>query len=133
MKIKLSLLGTTLMAASASLILSNTEFAQMYGNNMKQNTQPSAGGAAASSGEAKPGTVLPDGVIVPTRITPEEAAKKYPPPNGKNYPPGDANYNFSHKPGYIRSPYSNTIYACAGIPRGSLIVDTHVNKVFAKP
>jgi hypothetical protein len=132
MKIKLSLLGTTLMAASASLILSNTEFAQMYGNNMKQNTQPSAGGPA-SSGEAKPGTVLPDGVIVPTRITPEEAAKKYPHPNGKNYPPGDANYNFSHKPGYIRSPYSTTIYDCSGIPRGSLILDTHVNKVFAKP
>jgi hypothetical protein len=127
MKIKLSLLGTTLMAASASLILSNTEFAQMSGNNMK----PNAGGP--SSGQAKPGTVLADGAIVPTRITAEEAAKKYPPPNGKNYPPGDANYNFSHKPGYIRSPYSSSIYDCSGIPKGSLILDAHVNKVFAKP
>jgi hypothetical protein len=130
MKIKLSLLGTTLMAASASLILSNTEFAQMSGSNMKPNP-PSAGGP--SSGQAKPGTVLSDGVIVATRITPEEAAKKYPPSNGKNYPPGDANYNFSHKPGYIRSPYSSAIYDCSGIPKGSLIIDTHVNKVFAKP
>jgi hypothetical protein len=129
MKIKLSLLGTTLMAASASLILSNTEFAQMSGN--KPNTPPSAGGPI--SGEAKPGTVLADGVIVATRITPEEAAKKYPPPNGKNYPPGDANYNYSHKPGYIRSPYSSSIYDCKGIPKGSLILDTRVNKVFAKP
>jgi hypothetical protein len=127
MKIKLSLLGTTLMAASASLILSNTEFAQMSGNNMKPNT------GGPTSGQAKPGTALADGAIVPTRITPEEAAKKYPPPNGKNYPPGDANYSFSHKPGYIRSPYSSTIYDCSGIPKGSLILDTHVNKVFAKP
>jgi len=67
-------------------------------------------------------------------ISKEEAAKKYPPPNGKNfYPPGDANYNFSHKPGYVRSPYSSTIYDCAKLPKGALILDDHVNKVFAKP
>jgi hypothetical protein len=133
MKPKLSLLGTTLMAASASLILSNTEFAQMDGHDSKSYTPPPAGSAAASSGRDKPGAVLADGVIVATRITPEEAAKKYPPPNGKTYPYGDANYNYSHKPGYIRSPYSSAIYACTGIPKGSLILDSHVNKVFIKP
>jgi hypothetical protein len=133
MKTKLSLLGTTLMAASASLILSNTEFAQMDGHDSKSYTPPPAGSPGASSGRNKPGTVLAGGVVVATQITREEAAKKYPPPNGKNYPYGDANYTFSHKPGYIRSPYSSTIYDCTGIPNGSFILDDHVNKVFIKP
>jgi hypothetical protein len=70
---------------------------------------------------------------VATQITAADAAKKYPPANGKSYPLGDANYNYSHKPGYIRSPYSSSIYDCSGIPKGSFILDSHVNKVFIKP
>jgi hypothetical protein len=133
MKTKLSLLGTTLIAASASLILSNTEFAQMDGHDSKSYTPPPVNSRAAISARDKPGAVLSDGAIVATRITPEEAAKKYPLANGKRYPLGDANYNYSHKPGYIRSPYSSTIYDCTQIPRGSLVLDTHANKVFGKP
>jgi hypothetical protein len=68
-----------------------------------------------------------------TVVSKEDAAKKYPPPNGKKYPEGDANYTFSHKPGYVRSPYSNTIYDCSKLPTGSFILDDHVNKVFLKP
>ena len=131
MKTKLSLLGTTLMAVSASLILSNTGFAQMDGHEARSFTPPPVGSPAA--GKAKPGTVLGGGVIVAIQVTPEEAAKKYPPANGKNYPYGDANYTYSHKPGYIRSPYSSTIYDCSGLPKGSFILDNHVNKVFIKP
>jgi hypothetical protein len=67
------------------------------------------------------------------QITKEEAAKKYPPPNGKQYPFGDPNYNYSHKPGYIRSPYSTDVYDCSKVPKGALVLDQHVNKVFVKP
>jgi hypothetical protein len=67
-----------------------------------------------------------------TPITPEEAAKKYPPPKGGTYPPGERD---PHKPsGQIMSPYPpRTVYDCSKIGHGGLVLDTHVNKVFVRP
>jgi len=70
--------------------------------------------------------------VIPKPITPEEAAKKYPPPAGKSYPVAQAVPTSSG--GFYKSPYSSRIYDCRkGVPKGALIVDETVNKVFIKP
>jgi hypothetical protein len=135
MKIKLSLFGATLVAIACGLALSQTAIAQMYGQSKtstsSSNKNASAANPSASPGGKKPGEVMPDGTIVATVITKEEAEKKYPAPKA-GYPAGDANYNFSHKPGFLQSPYTRRIFDCSGLPRGSYILDTYANKVFIK-
>ena len=74
-------------------------------------------------------------------ISKEEAAKKYPPPNGKSYPSGSDLAILSGGAtggstwGYIKSPYSGNVYDCRkGKARvGDLILDESVNKVFVRP
>ncbi len=68
--------------------------------------------------------------------TAKEAAKKYPPPNGKSYPlatsvPTDTG-------GFYQSPYRNEIYdcrrkSCPQCGRGVLVLDATANKVFRIP
>jgi hypothetical protein len=70
-------------------------------------------------------------VAVATPITPEEAAKKYPAPNGK-YPMGERD---PHKPsGIVSSPYApHTQFDCSKIAHGGLALDTKTNRVFVRP
>jgi hypothetical protein len=69
------------------------------------------------------------------QVTPEEAAKKYPPPSGKKYPEGipSETANTSTGGGFFRSPYSSNMYDCRKIPSGALLLDKSVNKVFIRP
>jgi len=77
----------------------------------------------------------------PKIITQEEAAKKYPPQNGKPYPPGSDLALISGGAtggstwGYIKSPYSSNVYDCrkGKAHPGDLILDESVNKVFVRP
>jgi hypothetical protein len=63
-------------------------------------------------------------------ITPEEAAKKYPPPKG-GYPVAQLG---SAGSGIVPSPYnSGRLIDCRNCPAHSLVVDTMANKVFKKP
>lgn len=86
----------------------------------------------------KPGSSLGGGKYVAIIISPEEAAKKYPMPNGKSYPngmdegvligSGSATHN-----GYIKSPFSSRVYDCRKIGQGTLLVDDTAKKVFVRP
>lgn len=77
----------------------------------------------------------------PKIISKEEAAKKYPPQNGKPYPPGSDLAVLSGGAtggstwGYIKSPYSSNVYDCrrGKAHVGDLILDESVNKVFVRP
>ncbi|HXP34390.1 MAG TPA: hypothetical protein VN827_02455 [Chthoniobacterales bacterium] len=77
----------------------------------------------------------------PKIISKEEAAKKYPPPNGKSYPPGSdlailtGGAGGGSTWGYIKSPYSSNVYDCrkGKAHVGDLILDESVNKVFVRP
>ena len=64
-------------------------------------------------------------------VTPEEAAKKYPPPNGKEYPVGINTATTTG--GFCQSPYSSRVYDTRKMKHGALILDEGVNKVFRKP
>ena len=76
----------------------------------------------------------------PKIISKEEAAKKYPPPKGKDYPTGIDLAVLSGGAlggstwGYIKSPYSSNVYDCRKKAHpGDLILDESVNKVFVRP
>jgi hypothetical protein len=79
----------------------------------------------------------------PKVISKEEAAKKYPPQNGKSYPPGsdltvlNGGATGGGSWGYIKSPYSSNVYDCrkgkSKAHVGDLILDESVNKVFVRP
>ena len=77
----------------------------------------------------------------PKIISKEEAAKKYPPPNGKSYPSGSdlavltGGASGGSTWGYIKSPYSSNVYDCrkGKAHPGDLILDGSVNKVFVRP
>lgn len=119
MKYKLFITAVIAACASASLA-----FAQDYGQQQAPSGQPQAGAK-------KPGDKLTGGAIVATPITDEEAKKKYPMPGGKAYPMGDRDI---HQPsGWIYSPYTRQLYDCTQVPFGGLVLDTKVNKVFARP
>ena len=67
-------------------------------------------------------------------VTPEDAAKKYPLPKGKDYPPGiNANKGSATASGFVQSPYSARVYDARKMRHGGLILDEGVNKVFRKP
>jgi hypothetical protein len=76
------------------------------------------------------------GVIDATPITPEEAAKKYPPPKGGGYPKGDRDPHASgqRSTSIITSPYPpHQAYECSKVAHGGLVLDTRVKKVFVRP
>jgi hypothetical protein len=67
-------------------------------------------------------------------VTPEDAAKKYPMPKGKDYPTGiNANEHSATASGFVQSPYSARVYDARKMKHGTLILDEGVNKVFRKP
>jgi hypothetical protein len=72
---------------------------------------------------------------IPTEVTPEDAAKKYPPPAGKSYPEGlpSEAANTGTGGGFYKSPYSSRMYDCRKVKPGVLILDKSVNKVFVRP
>jgi hypothetical protein len=86
------------------------------------------GPATAGSGSGVP--------IEAKQITKAEAEQKYPLPKGGVYPTGDRDPHASgSRPATIvTSPYPpHQAYDCAKVPRGGLVLDTHVNKVFIRP
>lgn len=75
-------------------------------------------------GEAQPAVV----------VTPEDAAKKYPMPGGKDYPVGiNANTHSATASGFVQSPYSSRVYDCRKLGHGTLILDEGAKKLFRKP
>lgn len=75
-------------------------------------------------GEAEPAVV----------VTAEDAAKKYPLPAGKEYPPGiNANTHSATASGFVQSPYSSRVYDCRKLGHGTLILDEGAKKLFRKP
>jgi hypothetical protein len=73
-------------------------------------------------------------IITAKPIPREEAAKKYPPPNGKQYPPAERISSAEHgTPGFFKSPYSNRVYDCREIKPGELVLDETAKKVFVRP
>ena len=67
-------------------------------------------------------------------VTAEDAAKKYPLPAGKEYPPGiNANTHSATASGFVQSPYSSRVYDCRRLGHGTLILDEGAKKVFRKP
>ena|SRR5947209_7104062 len=75
-------------------------------------------------GEAQPAVV----------VSPEDAAKKYPMPAGKDYPVGiNANSHSATASGFVQSPYSSRVYDCRKMGHGTLILDEGAKKVFKKP
>lgn len=72
--------------------------------------------------------------VTPKKISAEEAAKKYPPPQGKSYPPGEmTSAADGGTPGFIKSPYSSRVYDCRELGRGTLLLDEGAKKVFVRP
>ena len=75
-------------------------------------------------GEAQPAVV----------VSPEDAAKKYPMPGGKDYPVGiNANTHSATASGFVQSPYSARVYDCRHLGHGTLILDEGAKKLFKKP
>ena len=74
-------------------------------------------------------------ILPPVEVTADEAAKKYPPPAGKNYPDGipSENANTGTGGGFFRSPYSSRMFDCRKVKPGALLLDKSVNKVFVRP
>ena len=71
-------------------------------------------------------------VIEATAITKADAEKKYPPPHGGNYPPG--NRDAHDASGLVTSPYPPyQKYDCAKIAHGGLVLDVRAKKVFLRP
>jgi hypothetical protein len=67
-------------------------------------------------------------------VTPEDAAKKYPLPPGKDYPAGiNANAHSATASGFVQSPYSSRVYDCRKLGHGTLILDEGAKKLFRKP
>jgi hypothetical protein len=67
-----------------------------------------------------------------TAITKADAEKKYPPPHGSSYPPG--NRDAHDASGLVTSPYPPyQKYECAKIAHGGLVLDVRAKKVFVRP
>src|SRR6476646_7381615 len=63
-------------------------------------------------------------------VTPEDAAKKYPMPNGKQYPVGINTATTTG--GFCQSPYSARVYDTRKMNHEALILDEGVHKLFRK-
>jgi hypothetical protein len=103
--------------------------AQRTGGGYDQSTKKPAAGTTPSGPSTGP--VQGSGSAnAAKQLTPEEA-KKYPAPKG-GYPIGERD---PHKPsGIVNSPYPpHAEFDCSQIPKGGLVLDTRVNKVFVRP
>jgi hypothetical protein len=70
--------------------------------------------------------------IEATAITKADAEKKYPPPHGGAYPPG--NRNPHDESGVVASPYPPyQKYDCKKVNHGGLVLDIRAKKVFVYP
>ena len=70
--------------------------------------------------------------VIPKEISKEEAAKKYPPEGGKEYPMGIPLPTSTG--GFFRSPYSGHVYDGRKLKyKHMLILDDFANKVFQAP
>src|SRR5437667_10382099 len=66
-------------------------------------------------------------------VTPEDAAKKYPMPKGKDYPAGiNANKGSATASGFVQSPYSARVYDARKLGHGPLSLDEGVKKLFRR-
>lgn len=126
-KTKLIAVVSAVAVSCLTLILSNTAVAQMRGEGGNYKANPSGPKSGHVSKEAQ-GV---GGAAVATPISPQDAAKKYPPPRG-GYPKGERD---PHKAdGVVNSPYPpRTEFDCSNVAHGGLVLDTHVNKVFVRP
>jgi hypothetical protein len=71
-------------------------------------------------------------VMTATAITKADAEKKYPPPQGGNYPRGNRNPHDAS--GVVTSPYPPyQQYDCSKVAHGGLVVDIRAKKVFVYP
>jgi hypothetical protein len=115
MKTKLITIVSIVAVSWLALIFSNTAVAQISG------MQPSGGTTKGAAGS-----------IVATPITATEAAKKYPPPKGGNYPMGERDPQKAS--GVVSSPYpQRQEFDFSKIAHGGLVLDTRANKVFVRP
>jgi hypothetical protein len=131
MKTKLITVIFAVAVSGLALIFSGTAVGQgKTGGYEPSATKPSTNQPASASQAA--GLKGSGGAIVATPITPEEAAKKYPAPKGRAYPPGERD---PHKAsGIVNSPYPpRTEFDCSNVAHGGLVLDTRVNKVFVRP
>lgn len=137
MKTKLYLLiGAVAVTLGMSV---NIAHGQKSGYGTQKSSTAMQGGKKADDNQGrKPGASLGGGKYVAIIVTPEEAAKKYPPPAGKSYPNGmDAqmanDIGSAQHSGFIKSPYSSRVYDCRKIGEGTLLLDDAANKVFVRP
>ena len=77
-------------------------------------------------------TRISNPVIKATAIAKADAEKKYPPPHGGGYPPG--NRDAHEASGLVTSPYPPyQKYDCSGIAHGGLVLDIRAKHVFVRP
>src|SRR5947199_10783486 len=63
-------------------------------------------------------------------VSPEDAAKKYPMPKGKDYPAGiNANKGSATSSGFVQSPYSSRVYDPGKCGHGTETVDEGVKQL----
>ena len=98
-------------------------------------TTPAGRGAAAGAvgGAVVAGPVgaavgAAGGAIVGAAVGETEVAR-YGPAPAKGYPVARS----SGTPGMVRSPYTDRLYDVRGVPRGGLVLDRDVNKLFRAP
>ena len=129
MKTKLVTVVSVVAVSWLVLIFSNSAVGQM-GSGGGQYARPPSGANQAGA-VPSPGSQGASGLPVATPITPEEASKKYPAPNGK-YPVGERDPHKSS--GVITSPYPpHKEFDCSKVAHGGLVLDTRANKVFVRP
>src|SRR5438105_1673868 len=127
MKMKLVTVVSAVTMSWFALVLTDVAVAQRGENYRPPSTSTTTSTSQASQ---QPGA---GGAIVATQVTPQDAAKKYPPPKaGSGYPSGERD---PHKAsGVVNSPYPpHTAFDCSKVPHGGLVLDTRVNKVFVRP
>jgi hypothetical protein len=131
MKTKLTLIISASAVTLLALVIPNTALAQgeSRAGGYQQTTKSTSGGM--TPGNMTRDTKRAGSVAKATQVTKDEAAKKYPPPKG-GYPTGERD---PHKPsGIVNSPYPPlTEFDCSEVPKGGLVLDSHVNKVFIRP
>src|SRR5438552_15141161 len=67
-------------------------------------------------------------------VSPEDAAKKYPMPKGKDYPAGiNANKGSATASGFVQSPYSSRVYDAWRLGQGTVILVAGVTKLLRMP
>jgi hypothetical protein len=125
MKTKLVTVVSTVTMSWLALMLTDLAVAQRGENYRPPSTSTTTSTSQASQQQGA------GGAIVATQIAPQEAAKKYPAPNGR-YPTGERDPHKSS--GLVNSPYPpHTEFDCSKVPHGALVLDTRANKVFMRP